>query len=281
MRGRRWSIVAAGVVSRGARAAGGGERRLRASRPIPPDATFDAARAGLQRHLRRLDAGLLRADPVRRPRRDDRDPGPLLLRPAPADRRPRQHARHRRLRAAEGRRHRLRPGRTARLERQRGQGPGDLGQRLLAARPPTRTDRKAFVHPYTTRAYQPGPIPAGSWAVELGLASIIGPPTDPDGIDWRVRVETSTARSGQRRRTRARHMTRRPAAAGFGWYCGRRPRPRRAGARQLADAAPRSTSPSRRSARAAPGSTSSGSSTTTTTSTRARSAATSPTTRAS
>ena len=52
-------------------------------------------------------------------------------------------------------------------------------------------DRKAFVHPYTTRAYQPGPIPAGSWAVELGLASIIGPPADPDGIDWRVRVETS------------------------------------------------------------------------------------------
>ena len=43
----------------------------------------------------------------------------------------------------------------------------------------------------TTRAYRPGPIPAGKWAVELGLAAIAGLP-DPDGVAWRVRVETST-----------------------------------------------------------------------------------------
>ena len=52
-------------------------------------------------------------------------------------------------------------------------------------------DRKAYVSGRTTRAYQPGPIPAGKWAVELGLASIVGPPADPDGVAWRVRVETS------------------------------------------------------------------------------------------
>lgn len=52
-------------------------------------------------------------------------------------------------------------------------------------------DRKDYVSGSTTRAYQPGPIPAGKWAVELGLASIVGPPADPDGVAWRVRVETS------------------------------------------------------------------------------------------
>jgi hypothetical protein len=55
------------------------------------------------------------------------------------------------------------------------------------------TDRKAFVHGNTTRAYQPGPLTAGQWAVELGLAAIAPPPGDPDGIAWRVRVETSSS----------------------------------------------------------------------------------------
>lgn len=56
-------------------------------------------------------------------------------------------------------------------------------------------DRKAYVSGFTTRAYQPGPIPAGEWAVELGLAAITGPPADPDGVAWRVRVETSDDKS--------------------------------------------------------------------------------------
>ena len=51
-------------------------------------------------------------------------------------------------------------------------------------------DRKAFVHGYTTRAYRPGAIPAGEWAVELGLGFIDS--ADPDGgIDYRVRVQTT------------------------------------------------------------------------------------------
>ncbi|MFN8159768.1 MAG: CehA/McbA family metallohydrolase [Solirubrobacterales bacterium] len=52
--------------------------------------------------------------------------------------------------------------------------------------------RKAYVSGRTTRAYEPGPLPAGKWAVELGLAAIAPPPGDPDGIAWRVRVETSS-----------------------------------------------------------------------------------------
>lgn len=50
--------------------------------------------------------------------------------------------------------------------------------------------RKAFVQGFTTRAYRPGLIPAGEWAVELGLGHIDD--TDVDGIDYRVRVETSS-----------------------------------------------------------------------------------------
>ena len=72
----------------------------------------------------------------------------------------------------------------------------------------------------TTRAYQPGPIPAGKWAVELGLASIVGPPVDPDGVAWRVRVETSDDPSWSndpysRAPYDARPRTRAPA-----WYAG-------------------------------------------------------------
>lgn len=51
--------------------------------------------------------------------------------------------------------------------------------------------RKAFVHGNTTRAYRPGPIPTGTWAVELGIAYV--DPSDVNGIDYHVRVETSTS----------------------------------------------------------------------------------------
>jgi hypothetical protein len=51
-------------------------------------------------------------------------------------------------------------------------------------------DRKAYVPTFTTRAYQPGPIPAGEWAAELGVASIS--PDDLDGVDWQVVVETTS-----------------------------------------------------------------------------------------
>ena len=54
--------------------------------------------------------------------------------------------------------------------------------------------KKGYVHGATTRAYRPGSIPAGTWAVELGLASILPAPDDPDGgVAWRVRVETSSS----------------------------------------------------------------------------------------
>ncbi len=54
------------------------------------------------------------------------------------------------------------------------------------------SDRKALVHGFTTRAYRPGQIPSGRWAVELGLAYIApDSPGDANGIHYRVLVETT------------------------------------------------------------------------------------------
>jgi len=50
--------------------------------------------------------------------------------------------------------------------------------------------KKAFVDGHTTRAYEPGPIPAGTWAVELGIAFI--DPADSDGIHYHVQVLASS-----------------------------------------------------------------------------------------
>ncbi len=50
--------------------------------------------------------------------------------------------------------------------------------------------RKAFVDGFTTRAYQPGPIQAGTWGVELGIAYI--DPADSDGIHYHVQVLQSS-----------------------------------------------------------------------------------------
>ncbi len=48
-------------------------------------------------------------------------------------------------------------------------------------------DPKAYVPGRTTRSFVPGPIPAGRWAAELGLANI--DPTDLDGVGYRVEVK--------------------------------------------------------------------------------------------
>ncbi len=51
-------------------------------------------------------------------------------------------------------------------------------------------DKKAFVDGFTTRAYRPGPIQTGDWAVELGIAYV--DPADANGIHYHVQVLTST-----------------------------------------------------------------------------------------
>ena len=52
------------------------------------------------------------------------------------------------------------------------------------------SSRKAYVTGNTTRAYRPGPIQAGEWAVELGIAYV--DPADADGIHYHLQIQTST-----------------------------------------------------------------------------------------
>ena len=73
----------------------------------------------------------------------------------------------------------------------------------------------------------PGPIPAGRWAAELGLANI--DPTDLDGVGYRVEVKYYRDRGVRRRRpTAGRRATRHAGPGGDGLVRGRFPRARRA-----------------------------------------------------
>ena len=148
----------------------------------------------------------------------------------------------------------------------------DLAIAVNGFSPPSvyEADRKAYVHGYTTRAYQPGPLPPGQWTAELGIAAVGGPSV---GFDLRVETTSSPdwsndpyapAAQGAPPPTRTRAGTR----ATYTLTASRSramPRCRRA-----------SSTRSARSPRAAPGSTSSASSTTTTTSPAARSASKRP-----
>ncbi len=57
--------------------------------------------------------------------------------------------------------------------------------------------RKRYVSGRTTRAYEPGPIPAGEWIVELGLASIatVSELNFDNSVAWRVDVQTTSSPS--------------------------------------------------------------------------------------
>lgn len=81
------------------------------------------------------------------------------------------------------------------------------------------SSRKAYVSGYTTRAYQPGPIPAGTWNFELGLAYL--DPADTDGVFVHVVVETSNNASIWASAPYVKHpltgATQNPNA---GWYTG-------------------------------------------------------------
>ncbi len=79
--------------------------------------------------------------------------------------------------------------------------------------------RKAFVHGATTRAYRPGPIPTGDWAVELGIAYV--DPADADDIHYHVRVETSTSTDWSNAPYAPSGYTQPPPVQGpAAWYAG-------------------------------------------------------------
>ncbi len=75
--------------------------------------------------------------------------------------------------------------------------------------------RKAYVHGYTTRAYQPGAIPAGTWTAELGVAALGGSP-----IGFQVTVETTSSTDWSNQPYSAVQQSTTPANPNPGWYTG-------------------------------------------------------------
>ncbi len=74
----------------------------------------------------------------------------------------------------------------------------------------------------TTRGFKPGPISAGTWAVELGVGSVVSQAEgDPDGtVAWRVEIELSRERAYADEPYRPAPYDRRPARREAGWYAG-------------------------------------------------------------
>jgi hemolysin type calcium-binding protein len=81
---------------------------------------------------------------------------------------------------------------------------------------------RAHVHGRTTRGFEPGPMPAGQWAVELGLASITSQSQrDADGkLAWRVEIQSSTSSDWSNAPYQPAAYDPGPANPGPGWYAG-------------------------------------------------------------
>ena len=75
--------------------------------------------------------------------------------------------------------------------------------------------RKAYVHGYTTRAYQPGPLPPGTWTAELGIAALGGA-----SAGFEVRVETSSGTDWSDHPYTKVAQSSAPANPSPGWYVG-------------------------------------------------------------
>ena len=73
----------------------------------------------------------------------------------------------------------------------------------------------------TTRAFRPGPIHRGEWAVELGLASIASRPADSDGkVAYRVEIELSDDQRFADKPYAPAPYDSGPARSRPGWYAG-------------------------------------------------------------
>jgi hypothetical protein len=78
---------------------------------------------------------------------------------------------------------------------------------------------KGHVPGRTTRGFVPGPIPAGTWAAELGVGAVSD--TDPDGaVDWRVEIELSADPSFAAEPYAPAPYDETPARSEPGWYAG-------------------------------------------------------------
>ena len=85
-----------------------------------------------------------------------------------------------------------------------------------------RSNPKGHVPGKTTRGFRPGPIPAGEWAVELGVGGAVPPSLgDTDGrVAWRVEIELSSDPAFADEPYQPLPYDTRPASSGRGWYAG-------------------------------------------------------------
>jgi hypothetical protein len=74
----------------------------------------------------------------------------------------------------------------------------------------------------TTRGFVPGPIPAGTWAAELGVGGVVSQADgDADGrVRWRVEIALSADRAFAAERYRPAKYDRRARRRKPGWYAG-------------------------------------------------------------
>lgn len=81
---------------------------------------------------------------------------------------------------------------------------------------------KGHVDGRTTRGFLPGPIPAGEWAAELGVAAVVpADEGDADGtVAWRLEIELSSDPAFAAEPYRPARYDRTPARRGAGWYAG-------------------------------------------------------------
>ncbi len=76
-------------------------------------------------------------------------------------------------------------------------------------------NRKAYVHGYTTRAYQPGAIPPGQWTAELGVAALAA-----SSVSFQVTVETTSSTDWSNQPYAPAAQSTAPANTKPGWYVG-------------------------------------------------------------
>lgn len=83
-------------------------------------------------------------------------------------------------------------------------------------------DPKGHVAGRTTRGFIPGPIPAGEWAAELGVAAVVpADEGDADGtVRWRLEIELSSDPAFAAEPYRGARYDRTPVRRGPGWYAG-------------------------------------------------------------
>jgi hypothetical protein len=81
---------------------------------------------------------------------------------------------------------------------------------------------KGHVDGRTTRGFLPGPIPAGEWAAELGVAAVVpADEGDADGtVAWRLEIELSSDPAFAAEPYQPARYDRAPARRGAGWYAG-------------------------------------------------------------